>query len=94
MRVDLNGLLPDPLIRHNQSGPSTNSTSSSEVKDDGDTLSTDASSIEALTSQALATPELRHDRVAELRQAISSGQYQVEPDKVADAILADASARK
>jgi len=44
--------------------------------------------IQALASQASQLPEVREERVQFLRQAISSGQYQTNPEKVAGALFA------
>ncbi len=61
--------------------------------------STDASSVETtslvagttnlatLTATAMQSGDVRTDKVAQLRQAIASGTYQVEPAQVADAML-------
>jgi len=56
---------------------------------DGDkvTLSTDTSGIATLQAAALSQPELRSDKVEALRQAIATGQYKVEPDKIAEAMV-------
>jgi flagellar biosynthesis anti-sigma factor FlgM len=39
---------------------------------------------------ALATPEIREDRVAELRNQIQSGNYKTDSTKIADGILREA----
>lgn len=56
---------------------------------DGDkvTLSLDTSGITSLQAAALSQPEMRSDTIQALRQAISTGQYKVEPDKIAEAIV-------
>ncbi len=88
MKIDLNGSTPDPIItpRGNNSGtPST-----SQVQPGGEdtaTLSFDHTNIGSLTSQAMASPVVRQDKVDALRQAISTGQYKVEPEQVAGAML-------
>ena len=46
-----------------------------------------AVSVSSLQAQVMQTPEIRQDRVAALKSAISSGQYAIEPDKIADAML-------
>jgi flagellar biosynthesis anti-sigma factor FlgM len=33
------------------------------------------------------SPEIRQDKVQSLQQAISSGQYKLEPDKIAGAMI-------
>lgn len=54
---------------------------------DRTTLSSDKNQIKALTVQALSSPEVRQDKVAALRQAVQSGQYDVSPGKIADSML-------
>jgi negative regulator of flagellin synthesis FlgM len=88
MKIDLNSSTPDPVItpRGNNSGAA----STSQVHAGGEdtaTLSFDQANIGALTSQAMASPDVRQDKIDALRQAISTGQYKVEPDQVAGAML-------
>jgi flagellar biosynthesis anti-sigma factor FlgM len=40
-----------------------------------------------LTSQALNSPEVRQGTVDALRQAVNSGQYQLDATKIAGAII-------
>jgi flagellar biosynthesis anti-sigma factor FlgM len=56
-------------------------------EEDKATLSTSQASIESLTAKVLAMPEIRTDKVEALRQAISSGEYKVDPDQVAGAMI-------
>jgi len=56
-------------------------------EEDRATLSTDKASIDTLAAQALHSPEIRQDKVAALRQAIQSGQYKLQPDGIAEAII-------
>ena len=55
--------------------------------EDRTTFHTDTQSVQALASQAMQTPEVRTEKVAELSQAISSGQYQPDAGGTADGIL-------
>lgn len=61
----------------------------SEVDAGGDrtTLSSGSGSIGALVSEAMKSPEVRQDRVQSLQQAIGSGQYQLDPGKIAGAMI-------
>jgi flagellar biosynthesis anti-sigma factor FlgM len=56
---------------------------------DRTTFSTDTQSVQALTTQAMSTPEIRQDRVDALSQAVSSGEYKPNASKTADAIIAN-----
>jgi len=46
--------------------------------------------VSGLVAKAASTPEIRQDRVEQLRQAISSGTYSVSNEQLADAMLRDA----
>jgi len=70
----------------------TDASQASEVEaQEGDTatLSTDLASTQALAATALNSPEIRSEKVDALRQVIQSGQYKVEPDKIAEAMIRD-----
>ena len=41
----------------------------------------------SLQATALSQPEIRSDKIQALRQAISTGQYKIEPDKIAEALV-------
>lgn len=55
--------------------------------EDRTTFHTDTASIQALTSQAMSSPEIRQDKVDALRQSVSSGTYMVDATKTADAMI-------
>jgi flagellar biosynthesis anti-sigma factor FlgM len=57
--------------------------------EDRTTLTSSSSSLDALVSTAMSSPASRQETVASLQQAVSSGQYQLDPAKIADAMLAD-----
>lgn len=50
-------------------------------------LSQRAEEVKAARAALAATPEIRHERVAELKAEIESGEYKVDPHKVAERIL-------
>jgi negative regulator of flagellin synthesis FlgM len=54
---------------------------------DRTTLSRDTATMKSLVSQAMATPEVRQDKVSELRQAVSSGNYKVDTQQLAAAMI-------
>jgi len=56
-------------------------------EEDKATLSTDKASVDALAAQALSSPEIRQDKVEALRQAIQSGQYKIDVDGIAEAVI-------
>jgi len=50
-------------------------------------LSQRAEEVKAARAALASTPEIRHERVAELKASIESGEYKVDPHKVAERIL-------
>jgi negative regulator of flagellin synthesis FlgM len=92
MRIDLHNTVADLLSNDASSKKvSADSTSSTPSTDAGAhaTLSSDATSVSSLVSQALKTPEVRQDKVDSLKQAVSTGQYQLDPSKIAGSILGE-----
>jgi flagellar biosynthesis anti-sigma factor FlgM len=56
--------------------------------EDRTTLRTDSQSVQALTSQAMNSPEIRQDRVDALSLSIKTGEYKADASKTAGAIIA------
>jgi len=54
---------------------------------DRTTFHSDSTSVQALTSQALNSPEVRQARVDALTEAVKSGGYQMDSTKTAGAII-------
>lgn len=90
MRVDLGGTTASQITSE-QSGQlkktSGQATNISSLREDTTSFSSDSASVSDLTAKAMATPEIRQDKVDALKQQISSGNYKIEPGKIADAIL-------
>jgi flagellar biosynthesis anti-sigma factor FlgM len=57
--------------------------------EDRTTLTSDSAAVESLVSTAMNSPAVRHEAVDDLRQAVGSRQYQLDPAAIADAMLAD-----
>jgi negative regulator of flagellin synthesis FlgM len=88
MKINLSNSTPDPVV--NPRGNNTSPSSADQVHNTGEdtaSLSFDRASVSSLVSQAMASPEVRQDKVDALRQAISNGQFKVEPARVAEAML-------
>jgi flagellar biosynthesis anti-sigma factor FlgM len=62
-------------------------TTSDATSGDRTTLSSGSGSIDSLVSEAMSSPDIRQDKVASLQQAISNGTYQLDPDKIAGAMI-------
>jgi flagellar biosynthesis anti-sigma factor FlgM len=87
MRIDLTNISfqgVEPEQRARKAGSKAPSTPNVEDKA---SLSVDTLSVSSLEAQALSAPQIRHDKVEALRQSIQNGEYKVEPEKIAQAIL-------
>jgi negative regulator of flagellin synthesis FlgM len=93
MKVDLNGSTLDRITEsqvNSKTGQASESPSTSQVQDTA-TLSTDSAMVSQLANQVLASSEVRQDKVEALQQAIQRGEYKVEPEKIADAMIRESS---
>lgn len=54
---------------------------------DRTTLTSTQQSLSGLVSTAMSSPEIRQDRVDSLKQAISDGSYQLDPEKIAASMI-------
>jgi flagellar biosynthesis anti-sigma factor FlgM len=87
MRIDLNNISLPGLDRDDKTRKAASKPSSASNVEDTTSLSVGTLSISSLTSRAMTSPEIRQDKVDALRQSIQNGDYKVEADKVAHAIL-------
>jgi flagellar biosynthesis anti-sigma factor FlgM len=89
MRIGLNPADQQSIAADQATKSSTAVTNQSEPSPVGDqfAFSQDRVTLSALATQALATPEIRQTQVDSLRQSVSSGQYQLDPNAIADAML-------
>jgi flagellar biosynthesis anti-sigma factor FlgM len=92
VKVDLNGhdgstLSGVPAPQREKPGTATVSDTEidPQIGEDRATLSGD--SVKVLTEKALAATEIRQDKVEALRQAVQSGDYRIEPFKIAEAMI-------
>ena len=91
MRIDSNRPAATDLTTDKTQGSPEGGGASATTGQKRDAFSADTVSLGALQAQALATPEVRQDRVQALRDAIRNGSYEIDPAKIADAMLRDAS---
>jgi len=91
MKVELNSatLASIGTIQNNKAESAAASANTIEGTDEDKTTLSTATSVGALTTAALASPEVRQDKVDALRNAIQNGSYQVEPGKIAEAMIRD-----
>ena len=68
--------------RVSNSGPATTQAAAQ----DWTSFHSDSTSVQSLTTQALNSPEVRQGTVDALRQAVNSGQYEIDPNRIATAM--------
>lgn len=91
MKIDLQSSAVN-LLHSDWSGrqvSQSGGTSAPSANEDRVTLASTQANVEALTAQAMNSPQVRQDKVDALRQAVSNGSYKVDPHKIAGAILAE-----
>jgi negative regulator of flagellin synthesis FlgM len=90
MRIDLFNSTASQIASE-QSAQQVNAPNASKSglsnEEDRATLTSDSTSVGSLVSTALSSPELRQDKIDSLRQAIGSGQYDLDPGKIAASML-------
>ena len=93
MRIELNNTAANQIANESTpkqvSGAKHGHDAGQVQVEDTATLSTDSVSIRSLTTQAMQTPEIRPDKVDALQQAISSGNYKLDPMQIAGSILSE-----
>lgn len=91
MKIDTGGVTANPLQpeRGTRQPGTTTTVATQSTVGDRTTFSSSSATIQNLVTQTLATPDVRQDKVQALRQAVSSGTYQVDTQKLASAMLSD-----
>jgi negative regulator of flagellin synthesis FlgM len=94
MRIDLNPSTTPQLDRSH--GPAASAQSAQETTGpaisgalDVANLSTGSDAVQQLKANLDSVPDVRQQRVSDLRRAIGNGTFQVSPRQIADAMLAD-----
>jgi negative regulator of flagellin synthesis FlgM len=67
---------------------SSHSASGNTVAGDTVTLTSSANNLKALEAKIASQPEIDSQRVNEVKQAIDEGRYEVNPERVADSLIA------
>jgi negative regulator of flagellin synthesis FlgM len=91
MKVDLsNGISNQSPVELNNRPATTSQSAAAPVEtQDRTTLSTSSSAVSSLVSQAMASPQVRQDKVDALKQQVASGNYNIDPSKIAKGILSE-----
>ena len=94
MRID--SYSPSPSAAEVSNSPGTSkagvqgsATPTAAGGEDRTTLTSDSAAVQSLVSTALNSPAVRQQTVQSLQQAVGSGQYQLDPAAIANALLAD-----
>jgi flagellar biosynthesis anti-sigma factor FlgM len=87
MRIDLNNISFHGLEADEKTRKAGSKAATAPNVEDKTSLSVDTLNISSLKAQALNSPQVRQDKVEALRQSIQNGDYKVEPDKIAQAIM-------
>jgi flagellar biosynthesis anti-sigma factor FlgM len=90
MRIDLSnssaGELSSELSAQQVSAQNATQAGKSGAEDHA-TLTSDSVSVNSLVSASLSSPEIRQDKVDSLRLSVSSGQYELDPAKIASSMV-------
>jgi flagellar biosynthesis anti-sigma factor FlgM len=91
MRIDLTNSSASELSTELSSQVSTPGTAQAGKAgtEDRATFTSDSVSVNSLVSTALRSPEIRQDKVDSLRLAVDSGQYELDPAKIASSMVDD-----
>jgi len=89
MKIDVNSPAASqlPADRGAMHVSSSSVAGTQSATEDRITFSSDTTSVQSLTRQALNSPEVRQDKVDALRQSVNSGAYQLDAVKIANAIV-------
>jgi flagellar biosynthesis anti-sigma factor FlgM len=90
MRIDLSQLTSGQVSsEQNTKKVSDQQVGASETSGSVDrtTFTSDSTSVGALVGKAMSSPEIRQDLVSQLKQAVSSGQYKLDPNAIASSMI-------
>ena len=87
MRIDLNNILMNGVEREGETRKARCKSPNAPNVEDKTSLSSDTLSVSSLTTQAMESPSVRQDRVEALRQQVQNGEYNLDANKIAQAIL-------
>jgi flagellar biosynthesis anti-sigma factor FlgM len=92
MRIDLNRSSASELsseLSSQQASAQGAATAAQAGTEDRATFTSDSVSVKSLVTAALSSPALRQCTVDSLKQAVSSGTYELNPSKIAASMVDD-----
>lgn len=90
MRIDLNQATASQIASEpSPKQVNAENVAASDIASAGDrtTLTSTQQSLNELVSTAMSSPEIRQDRVDSLKQSISDGSYELDPEKIAASMI-------
>jgi negative regulator of flagellin synthesis FlgM len=89
MRIDLNQAASQIANESNPKPVDAENVAASDLANSGDrtTLTSAQQSLNSLVSTAMSSPEIRQDRVDSLKQSISDGTYELDPEQIAASMI-------
>ena len=90
MRIDLSQLTSQQVSsEQNTKKVNDQQVGASEISGSVDrtTFTSDSSSVSSLVGKAMSSPEIRQDLVSQLKYAVNSGQYKLDPNAIASSMI-------
>jgi len=87
MRISLNSPDLQGVARDSATSSAGAHPAHAATPESGDGFPEDRVTISSLALQAMQTPEIREGQVASLQQKVLNGQYELDPQAIADAML-------
>ncbi len=90
MRIDLTNTTASQVsgeLSSQQAGSQKAAFSGQSDTEDRTTLTSGSTYVDSLVHTALSSPEVRQDTVDSLRLAVTSGQYDIDPARIAAAMV-------
>jgi flagellar biosynthesis anti-sigma factor FlgM len=92
MRIDLVSSSASEIaseLSSQQVNTQTPAAAGSSGAEDHATFTSNSVTVNSLVSTALNSPEVRQDKVDSLRLSVNSGQYELDPAKIAESMVDD-----
>lgn len=91
MKIEFNSSVTSQAVSERTAKPVVSSgvPAGSATTADRTTLSTSTPSLSSMVSAAMQAPSVRQDKVNALREAVSSGTYQIDSAKIATSLMDD-----
>ncbi len=93
MRIDLYNSAASQIASEQNSqqiaANKTTGSTSAAGEEDRATLTSDKTSVSALVSTAMGSPEIRQSLVSSLRESVNNGSYSLDPGKIAASMVDD-----